>query len=30
MVIGNTGRFALTKPLREAEKRLARTVNPTV
>ena len=30
MVIGNTSRFALTKPLREAEKRLARTVNPTV
>jgi DNA-binding transcriptional ArsR family regulator len=29
MVVGNTGRFALTKPLREAEKRLARTVNPT-
>ncbi len=30
MVIGNTGRFALTKPLREAEKRLTRPVNPTV
>jgi predicted nucleotidyltransferase len=30
MVIGNTGRFALTRPLRDAEQRLARPVNPTI
>jgi predicted nucleotidyltransferase len=30
MVIGNTSRFELTKPLRQAERQLARPVNSTV
>lgn len=30
MVVGRTGRFELTRPLQQAEKQLARPVNPTV